>query len=532
MWEFLRGIEMKNRFLAILSAFLILMAGSGIGAAAEIMVHPGESIQAAVDNATTGDTIIVEPGTYNEDITIYKSYVTVKSKSGNPDDTIIYGSASASDYYDLAINNAVFEGFTFNGNYSGWCTVVSNFVCVTAKNCKIINYEGGMLAATDAAIIAENTQFIKCGTGMSGAPLTYVGAENCKFINCGTALVPGGGLDGHYSFKNNVEIHTDKSGKQVVTPIPDRYYDGTYPEEPEPAPTEPPVDNTKPTEPVPTPTEPGQPTAPSNNTTAPAEPAPTEPPVETPIEETGGSSGNSHHSSGSSGGSHHSSSGGSGGTGGSPEDQKNVASKDTTKVFVPNEKQVTFNFTNNVTVVESISFTSKKTMGKLTAITEDLKNKSSLVKDLPEGEIYKSFNVWVGNAGYGDSDNILNATMDFKVNQTWIKENNIDPDSIILYKYNEKDKKWIEIPVTFVGKDDQYVYYMANVPGYSSFVITGKAANIQLASEPVNEPVNEPITSTVKSVVNSTATKTPKESPGFGVITGIVCLICVIISKK
>lgn len=524
MWEFLRGIEMKNRFLAILSVFLILMAGSGIGAAAEIIVHPGESIQAAVDNATTGDTIIVEPGTYNEDITIYKSYVTVKSQSGNPDDTIIYGRADASDYYDGGINGAVFEGFTFNGNYSGWCTVVSNFVCVTAKNCKIMNYEGGMLATTDAAIIAENTQFIRCGTGMSGGPLIYVSAENCQFIDCGESIIHGYGPDNWYHLKNNVEIHTDPSGKRVVTPIPDEESNNEYPE--------PPVDNTKPTEPVPTPTvpvTPGQPTAPVPTPT-PTEPAPTEPPVETPIEETGGSSGSSHHSSGSSGGSHHSSSGGSGGggTGGSPELQKNVASKDTAKVFVPNEKQVAFNFINNVTAVESISFTSKKTMGKITAITEDLKNKSSLVKDLPEGEVYKSFNVWVGNAGYGDSDNILNATMDFKVNQTWIKENNIDPDSIILYKYNEKDKKWIEIPVTFVGKNDQYVYYTANVPGYSSFVITGKAANIQLASEPVNEPVNEPITSTVKSVVNSTATKTPKESPGFGIITGIVCLLGVL----
>lgn len=512
MWEFLRGIEMKNRFLAILSALLILVAGSGIGAAAEIIVHPGESIQAAVDNAAKGDTIILTAGTYTGNVVVDNKTpdVIFMSQSGNPDDTIIESNRNYEPIISAGFETGLItiKGITIKGNGKSYGINMDDASC-TAINCKFINHDCGIVSGIRAYIDSDSNTFINCKSGIYVGEFASIYGRDNTFIDCGEIRARSQDDMATVELTNSKEIHTDEQ------------------------PVKPPVDNktnnTKPTEPVPTPTEPGQPAAPSNNTTAPAEPAPTEPPVETPIEETGGSSGNSHHSSsGSSGGSHHSSSGGSGGTGGSPEDQKNVASKDTTKVFVPNEKQVTFNFTNNVTAVESISFTSKKTMGKITVITEDLKNKSSLVKDLPEGEIYKSFNVWVGNAGYGDSDNILNATIDFKVNQTWIKENNIDPDSIILYKYNEKDKKWIEIPVTFVGKDDQYVYYMANVPGYSSFVITGKAANIQLASEPVNEPVNEPITSTVKSVVNSTATKTPKESPGFGIITGIVCLLGVL----
>lgn len=81
----------KNRAIALLSAFLILMAGSGIGSAAEIIVHNGESLQMAVDNATEGDTIIIEPGTYNQNVSIEKPDITIMSKSGNPDDTIIQG---------------------------------------------------------------------------------------------------------------------------------------------------------------------------------------------------------------------------------------------------------------------------------------------------------------------------------------------------------------------------------------------------------------------------------------------------------
>jgi len=162
--------------------------------------------------------------------------------------------------------------------------------------------------------------------------------------------------------------------------------------------------------------------------------------------------------------------------GGSPEPRENVESKDTTKVFIPNEKPVCFNFTNDVTVVESISFESNKTMGKTTAIVENLKNKSALVSDLPKDIIvYKYFNVWVGNEGYGYSDNIQNASICFKVNNTWIQATDINQSSIILKKYDKENKEWTECPVTIVDEDKDCMYFTANIPGFYSFAITGTA---------------------------------------------------------
>jgi PGF-pre-PGF domain-containing protein len=495
----------KNRFFAILSAFLILMAGSGIGSAAEIIVHNGESIQAAVSNASEGDTILVEPGTYDEDIEISKSYVTVKSQSGNPDDTIITGYSTVNDAYGVATNGAAIEGLTLSGNGIR----AFGFACVTAKNCKIMNC--GMVAYTDATVAAENTQFIKCETGMSGVLLTSVSAENCQFIDCGETMLPGTGPDDFYYSKNNVEILTDASGKQVAIPIPD------YPAEPEPTPTPTPVET--PTQlptptpvepsPVPTPAETPAPTPTETPVGTPVEPEPD--PVETPVDSVGNSS------SSSGGSSHRSSSGGSGGTGGSPENQRNVAHKDTTKVFVPNGKTVTFNFTNDVTVVECITFESEKTVGKITAIAEDLKNKSTLVSKLPEGEVYKSFNIWVGNAGYGDSNSISNATITFKVEKSWLDEKNIDPGFIVLYKYDDKKKEWTEIPAFTTGEDNQYFYFKADVLGYSSFVIAGEG-NSQIAKEPVSGEIRSAGNGTVKGGAE-------KESPGFGIIGGITGLL-------
>jgi len=46
------------------------------------------TIQAAVDAASPGDTIIVYPGTYNENVDVNKDHLTIKSENG-ADSTIV-----------------------------------------------------------------------------------------------------------------------------------------------------------------------------------------------------------------------------------------------------------------------------------------------------------------------------------------------------------------------------------------------------------------------------------------------------------
>jgi len=165
------------------------------------------------------------------------------------------------------------------------------------------------------------------------------------------------------------------------------------------------------------------------------------------------------------------SSSGGGGGGGSPEPAKNVKVKELAQVFITNGKAIMFDFKEKATCVVYVSFDAKKNAGKTTTIVEELKGKSSLVSALPAGEVYKSFNVWVGNSGYATSKNIENPVICFKVEKTWMEDKSVDQASITLNRYN--DKKWEQLPAKVSDEDDTYMYFTSDVPGFSSFAITG-----------------------------------------------------------
>src|SRR5206468_10293783 len=56
---------------------------------ANVVVHPGDSIQAAVDAATPGDTITVDAGTYNQSVTIQKDGIKLRGAGSGPGGTVL-----------------------------------------------------------------------------------------------------------------------------------------------------------------------------------------------------------------------------------------------------------------------------------------------------------------------------------------------------------------------------------------------------------------------------------------------------------
>ena len=101
-----------------------------------LTVNPGESIQAAINNATDGDTILVKAGTYYESVVVNKS-VSVVGES--PSVTVIDGKGTAQYIFHVVASNVFIGNFTLkdtnpNPNTYSYAIGVVNVVNVTAKN--------------------------------------------------------------------------------------------------------------------------------------------------------------------------------------------------------------------------------------------------------------------------------------------------------------------------------------------------------------------------------------------------------------
>ncbi len=162
----MQGIEKSG---VLLTAILMLMASSGIGTAAELYVYEGESIQAAANNATSYDTIVVYPGTYYESIEVNVPDIEIVSLSGNPEDTIIQGSGIT-----IRVSNITIRGFTLSGtdeNSNGISLFSPGSGCVIKRN-KILNYQAGINLISAYSTSIENNTITENNVGI------YVDGEN------------------------------------------------------------------------------------------------------------------------------------------------------------------------------------------------------------------------------------------------------------------------------------------------------------------------------------------------------------------
>ncbi len=132
-----------NKIKLLLMTFLVFTISSCLGAAAEIHVSAGSSIQAAVNSAHSGDTIIVDPGTYNESIYINKTNdlnnLVLTSSTGDPTTTTITPKPGSKDPGVISITNyktnVIVRGLTIKGATSGMAGIYLNH----AKQCTIEN---------------------------------------------------------------------------------------------------------------------------------------------------------------------------------------------------------------------------------------------------------------------------------------------------------------------------------------------------------------------------------------------------------
>src|SRR3954447_14118332 len=85
-------MRVKTILVAASLAGLAMLLVAGPAAADVIKVSPGESIQTAIDQAGSGDTVKIAPGTYQENVQIKTDGITLKGAGS--DQTLIEAAAT------------------------------------------------------------------------------------------------------------------------------------------------------------------------------------------------------------------------------------------------------------------------------------------------------------------------------------------------------------------------------------------------------------------------------------------------------
>ena len=84
------------------------------------------------------------------------------------------------------------------------------------------------------------------------------------------------------------------------------------------------------------------------------------------------------------------------------------------------------------------------------------------------GILYQAFNITA--KGITNSQ-IKDVTLDFKVNKTWLFQNNGSSSDIRLHRKENSSAQWETLLTNLDDDDDDYYYYSAISPGFSTFVV-------------------------------------------------------------
>jgi PGF-pre-PGF domain-containing protein len=247
--------------------------------------------------------------------------------------------------------------------------------------------------------------------------------------------------------------------------------------------------------------------------------------VTTPIRRSGGGGGSSGRSS-------------LGSVGTSGENHDNILISETQREFVNLGENVSYHFNADGNIIMNLNFTGLITAGIIPAKVEILNHTSSLVNYTPLDTVYKNVNILVGNLGWATSKNIANSTISFKVDKSWVNENNIDTSSIRMNRFF--NGQWNPLPTYLRGQDDEFFYFICETQGFSPFAVTGKSAYIgEAGAEGIT--VKPSAVTENETLNNFTAINTSAQEENgnglitvlvFGLLTGLVILLIAVLSRK
>ncbi len=169
-----------------------------------IHVNPGDSIQSAINAASDGDTILVGPGTYLEDLAITNKAVTIQSTAG-PGVTKIQGTSTGAYSWSITFSNSGQQGLP-SGSLEGFTVTCSGSA-------------SGILATGAAAPTIRNNVITGCSKGItfsaSSSPPPILIENNLIYANTYYGIYLSTGARGVIR-QNTINQNTGGSGGGLI----------------------------------------------------------------------------------------------------------------------------------------------------------------------------------------------------------------------------------------------------------------------------------------------------------------------------
>ncbi|HUU19537.1 MAG TPA: MBL fold metallo-hydrolase [Sedimentisphaerales bacterium] len=199
----------KENLRICLAISIFFLSIAGLAQAATITVGSGaaydfDTIQAGIDAAVDGDTVLVAPGEYviTEPVTFRGKAITVKSEAGPDETTIRMGTPADTNRGSVVLfeNNetaaSVLEGFTITEGKGSWLEdswlgggILFNASSGTVKNCSIVQNRvegsgGGVFCAYPGSPILIDCIIAENSAGDSGGGVFAWGESSLTLTNC------------------------------------------------------------------------------------------------------------------------------------------------------------------------------------------------------------------------------------------------------------------------------------------------------------------------------------------------------------
>lgn len=121
--------------------------------------------------------------------------------------------------------------------------------------------------------------------------------------------------------------------------------------------------------------------------------------------------------------------------------------------------------------IEEIEIKAKNNIRNLKINIERLSEKPSEIPK-PLESVYTYFSIETNASGDTNASMIFT----FKVQKTWLTENNLDKNTVTLLRYHNNE--WQKLKTSIRNESDDYIYYEAETPGLSIFAIVATAAEV------------------------------------------------------